>query len=96
MSEGKKQEWIVENEDGSVTVKFDDRPLKIDGTEVKSLQMREPTVDDQLIADKGSSSAAEGEIALIANLCEVAPETVRGITMRQYRRLQTALSGFIG
>ena len=96
MSEGKKQEWIVENEDGSVTVKFDDRPLKIDGTEVKSLQMREPTVDDQLIADKGSNTAAEGEIALIANLCEVAPEMVRGITMRQYRRLQTALSGFIG
>ena len=96
MSEGKKQEWIVENEDGSVTIKFDDRPLKIDGTEVKSLQMREPTVDDQLIADKGSSSAAEGEIALIANLCEIAPEMVRGITMRQYRRLQTALSGFIG
>ncbi|PID95841.1 MAG: hypothetical protein CSA85_00305 [Alphaproteobacteria bacterium] len=96
MSEKSKQRWIAENTDGSVTVKFDDRPLKIDGTEVKSLQMREPTVDDQLIASKASSDAAEGEIALIANLCEVAPETVREFTMRQYRRLQAALSGFMG
>ncbi|AVO37402.1 phage tail assembly protein [Pukyongiella litopenaei] len=94
MNEGNK--WIVEHDDGSVTVKFDDRPLMIDGTEVKSLLMREPTVNDQLIADKGTSSSPEGEIALIANLCEIAPETVRGITMRQYRRLQDALTGFMG
>ena len=87
---------IIENADGSVTVKFDDRPLKIDGTEVKSLTLREPTVEDQLIARKSGADPAEAEVVLTANLCDLAPETVRGFTMRQYNRLQTALAGFIG
>jgi len=80
---------IIENADGSVTVKFDDRPLKVDGTEVKSLTLREPTVEDQLIARKSGADPAEAEVVLTANLCD-------GFTMRQYSRLQTALAGFIG
>jgi hypothetical protein len=58
--------------------------------------MREPFVDDQLAADSAGSSSALSEIALISNLCEISPEAVRSMTMRQYSRLQTALSVFIG
>ena len=86
---------IIENADGSVTVKFDDRPLKIDGTAVKSLNMREPTVNDQLVARKSGLGDEEAEVNMIANLCELPPDAVRGMTMRQYVRLQEALAGFM-
>jgi hypothetical protein len=91
-----KPDWLVENDDGSLTINFESRPPKIDGTEVKSLKMREPFVDDQLAADSAGSSSALSEISLISNLCEISPEAVRSMTMRQYSRLQTALSVFIG
>jgi hypothetical protein len=90
--------WLVENDDGSITVKFDDmkRPPKIDGTEVKSLTLREPTVNDQLIADKGSSHAGDKEVSIIANLTEQAPEAISGMTLKQYGRLQDAYAFFTG
>lgn len=87
--------WLSENSDGSMTIKFDDRPLKIDGAEVKSINMREPTVQDQLTASQGTTGAADAEITLIANLCEQAPDTIKAITSRQYRRLQAALQVFM-
>jgi len=96
MENEKKPAWLVENEDGSLTVTYETRPPQIDGTEVKSLKMREPFVEDQLAADRASSNSAEAEITLISNLCEISPEAVRRLTMRQYSRLQTALSVFIG
>ena len=86
---------ITENPDGSLVVSFADRPLVLDGTKVESLVMREPTVDDQLIAEKGADGAAASEVALISNLCEISPEAVRLLKLRQYGRLQEALSRFL-
>ena len=80
-------------EDKNTKIDFSDRPLMIDGVEVKSLEMREPTVGDQLAVDK-LGSAAEKEIAMFANLCEVAPEVLHGLKLKQYGKLQDAYADF--
>lgn len=82
--------------DGSMEIDFSDRPLKIDGTEVKKLVMREPDVNDQITAKNASSSdPAEAEIAMFANLVELPPEHVRVFKLRQYSRLQAAYQDFL-
>ena len=80
-------------EPNKTKIDFSDRPITIDGTEVKSLEMREPTVGDQLAVDK-LSSAAEKEVAMFANLCEIAPATLHGLSIKQYGKLQDAYADF--
>ena len=98
MSTTELPEWLTEEVDGSVTVSFADlkRPLKLDGTDVGSLRMREPTVQDQITADKQHGHRGDGEVALIANLTEQSPAAIGGMSMKQYRRCQTALEFFTG
>lgn len=78
-----KPDFITENPDGSVTVALRSGML---------VTMREPTVDDQL-ATKGTPE--QREIAMVANLCGLSPAEIGKMTARDYRRLQTALLGFL-
>lgn len=90
------EKFVKDNEDGSKTIDFSDRPLKIDGTEVKALPMREPTVQDQLTASKMAlGDDAETEVLMFANLTELSPDAIKGLPMRQYKRLQVAYIGFL-
>ncbi|WP_299084336.1 phage tail assembly protein [uncultured Ruegeria sp.] len=97
MSEGNLPDWLTEEDDGSMTVSFADlkNKPKLDGTEVSSLTMREPTVADELAIEK-IKSVGERESQAIANLTEQSPEAIRGLTMRQYGRLQDAYGVFLG
>lgn len=72
------------------------KAIKIDGVDVKTLRMREPTVADQLVAQKASGDQAEQELAFIANLCQVAPGDLHQLTLRDYKKVQAAFLGFIG
>lgn len=96
MSEGKKNKvgQTIDQADGSKLIDFSDKPLKIDGTDVTKMVMREPVVGDQLAVEQ-IKSAAESEVNIIANLCEIAPNVVHGFTMRQYGRLQDAYAAFM-
>jgi hypothetical protein len=85
---------VTDQPDGSKAINFSDLPLSIDGTEVRSVTMREPRVSDQLAVDHISSAGAR-EVAIIGNLCELAPEAVGSLTMRQYARLQDAYQAFM-
>ncbi|WP_300067685.1 phage tail assembly protein [uncultured Ruegeria sp.] len=89
------KKYHEEQPDGSMLIDFSDRPLKIDGTEVKKLVMREPTVEDQTIAQKASSDQAEAEVATFANLTELSPDTIKSFKLRQYGRLQGAYQDFL-
>lgn len=80
--------------DGKKKIDFSARPVLIDGVEVTSIEMREPTVGDQLAVD-GISSIAKREVAIIANLCELAPENISGLKMREYGLLQDAYQAFM-
>ena len=70
------------------------RPIEIDGAQVTALQMREPTVADQLILEDMKGSDAAKEVALVANLCEVTPDDIKRLTLRDHRKVQKAFSGF--
>ena len=65
-------------------------PVKVDGVSVDTLTMREPLVSDLLAAKRNKSSAEEIEVVTFANLCEVAPETIKGLTVFDYNRVQAA------
>ncbi|MFG6501247.1 phage tail assembly protein [Sulfitobacter sp. 1A15106] len=86
--------YITEDADGSLSVDLV-RGLKISGAKVTQLKLREPTLDDQLASQKVGENA-DAEVALIANLAEIAPEELRAAKMRDYARLQEALGFFYG
>ncbi|GHE88229.1 hypothetical protein GCM10016455_05450 [Aliiroseovarius zhejiangensis] len=90
----KNPAWLIENSDGTIEIRFEERPLIIDSTEVKALTMREPTVDDQITAQRAKGGEGEAEVTLIANLVELPPATIRSLPIRQYTRLQAALAVF--
>lgn len=70
------------------------RPIEIDGAQVTALRMREPTVADQLLLDEMKGSDATKEVTLVANLCEVTQDDIKRLTLRDYRKVQKAFSGF--
>lgn len=91
----KRPEWLTENADGSLTIELAGKGMTVSGAPVTSVTMREPTVDDELTVQEMSASGAQKELHLFANLCEVAPDDVRSLSMRNYRRLQRGYSGFM-
>lgn len=70
------------------------RPLEIDGAKVKVLTMREPTVDDQIAAEK-SGNDGNADKQYMANLCMVTPDDIGRLPLRDFKRLQEAFGFFI-
>lgn len=71
------------------------RPIEIDGVQVTTLRMREPTVADQLAVEDAKGSSAMKEVMLAANLCDVTPDDIKKLTLRDYEKVQRAFTGFI-
>ena len=86
---------VVPADAGYVDIELS-RPIEIDGAQVSVLRMREPTVADQLTAEGMSGTEGQKEVALVANLCQVAPEDIKRLTVRDYRAVQRAVVGFTG
>ena len=70
-------------------------PLTVDGAELAELVMRRPLVRDLRAAQRSAGGEADAEIALFANLCEVAPEAFDRMDLGDYYRLQDAYRGFL-
>jgi len=68
--------------------------LVLNGAKVMTVRMREPELRDELASDAMGGSAAVKEVALFANLCELAPADLHGMKSRDYRRLVAAFTGF--
>lgn len=84
---------FVEYGDGCANITLS-RPLDVSGTKMAALSMREPTVNDQLATDAMKGTDAVKEIATMANLCELTPDDIRKLTLRDYKRVQAAFLGF--
>ena len=69
-------------------------PIDVDGEKRNTMRIREPLVKDSETASKGNQDPATAEILLFAHLCEVAPEVIRALTLRNYKRMGEALSLF--
>lgn len=90
----KKPDWLNFKDNGIVDITLS-RPADIAGAKVSVVRMREPTVGDQELASEMTGSEATREITVLANLCELAPDDIRKLPMRDYKRLQTAYLGFL-
>jgi hypothetical protein len=71
------------------------KPVEHEGHTYNSLEMREPTVQDTLIANKQGGTEAEVEVRLFANLCEVPDAVVRKTTLKDYAKLQRRFESFL-
>lgn len=88
----KKPEWMKEG-DGFVDVTLS-RPADMGGVKMTTLRMREPTVEDSMAASDKDGSDAEREVFAIACLVEQAPEHLRKLSLRDFKRLQVAYLSF--
>jgi hypothetical protein len=70
-------------------------PVMIDGREVKTFTMREPTVGDQLVIQAMKVESSQRELQLIANLCDVSVEALQKLTMRDWQEMQRVYLGFL-
>ena len=70
-------------------------PLTVDGAAVEELAMRRPLVRDMRAAQRAGDGRAGAEVALFANLCEIAPEAIDGMDLGDYHRLQGVYEGFL-
>lgn len=69
--------------------------VSLGGAVTKALRMREPTVLDSRTAVATSKGAQDQmEVTMFANLCDVLPVDIDGMTARDYGRLQAAYTGF--
>lgn len=71
------------------------RPLDVDGTKVTALRMREPTVADQLAMDEYKGGDVAKELFTLANLCQVTPDDLKKLTLKDYKKVQNAFLDFI-
>lgn len=94
MAKAKLPEWLKYNDDGSADITLS-KPASVAGVKTSVLRMREPTVADQEVASERSGSDAAREIAVFADLCGLAPDDIRAMGLRDYKRMQTAYLGFI-
>ncbi len=70
-------------------------PVEINGEHFEQLSIRPPRVRDLLMASKFDGSDEEKEVRIFANLCEVPPEVIEELTIKDYQQLQKAYQGFL-
>jgi hypothetical protein len=70
------------------------RPASVGGAQVSSIRMREPIVADQENYQDAGRTEAAREITTFANLCEIAPDDIRKLPLRDYARLQASFTLF--
>ncbi|WP_321392857.1 phage tail assembly protein [Emcibacter sp.] len=74
-----------------------DYEVEVNGEKITSLTMRRPKVRDDLAMDSHKGTAAEKEIFLFANLCDVSMDVICDLDQgADYTKLQEKYSGFFG
>ncbi|USZ80551.1 tail assembly protein [Serratia phage MQ-4] len=87
--------WLNVNEaEGYADITLS-RGVEILGSKVTVIRMREPTVADQEVSSVMKGSDAQREIQTFATLCDLAPDDIRKLPLRDYTRLQKAFVNFI-
>jgi hypothetical protein len=71
-------------------IKFD-TPVEISGVKVDKLEVREPTVQDIIEMQKRSGTDSEKELFLFADLTQIAPDDLRKMKLRAYRKIQAVV-----
>ena len=72
-----------------------DHPVEAHGATVDRVSLRRPRVADQLAAEKTPGGDGAREVALFANLCQVAPDTIRAFALSDYLEMQRVFRDFL-
>lgn len=87
------KDFVKYEDDGTATITLAGK-VEMDGVKITAISMREPTVRDQLAGEKSKGGDAEKEISIFANLCEQTPAFIESLSLRNYKRVQEAYTGF--
>lgn len=77
-----------------MTVKLE-YPFTINGVEVDQIDVRRPTANDLLAAERGGGNEQDKVFRLLTNICEVSPEDLGLMDLADYRRLAETITGFL-
>ncbi|QSH40920.1 phage tail assembly protein [Lentisphaerota bacterium ZTH] len=71
--------------------------IEVNGQEVTELEVRRPTVKDQLAAERKGKNQYQGEkeVMMFADLCCLAPEDIYKMDMKDYLKLQEVFKHFL-
>lgn len=72
-----------------------DFPIKVDGIETDTINIRRATVGDMLNAQK-KGTEGEKEISLLATLCTMSPKDFEKIDLSDYNKIKKVVEGFTG
>lgn len=70
-------------------------PKTVEGVTYSTLTMRRALAGDSADAQREGGTAAEIEMRLFANLCEVTPTVIRQLDLGDYQRLQEEFQDFL-
>ncbi|YCI30875.1 phage tail assembly protein [Erwinia sp. PK3-005] len=71
------------------------RPLDLNGETLTTLTVREPTVRDKIMFEKTKGDLMEKELAMIASLCDRAPQDLYPLPSYDYDQLVKAFNDFL-
>jgi hypothetical protein len=90
----KASQYTSDNADGSVTITLS-RPFDVNGEKLTALTMREPTVNDQLIAAEVKGTETDKDVQYFSSLTGVAPSDLSRLPIRDYTRIAAAFTKFL-
>jgi len=73
-----------------------DFPITVAGAAVGVVSMRRMSVRDLIAYDSSKEASLAKEAVLIANLCDLLPESIYAMDAADYKKCQTVVQGFLG
>jgi len=73
-----------------------DYPILVAGVKLGVLNMRRMCVRDLIAYDASKDPSLAKEALLIANLCEIPPESLHAMDASDYKKCQAVVQGFLG
>lgn len=93
MDDNKLPAYLTEG-DGYVDIQLTREREFSSGLKSAVIRMRETTAGDMETFHNAKGSEATREMQTFANLCDLTPEDVRKLPLRDYKRLQEAFAVF--
>lgn len=71
-------------------------PIEVSGASVGVVTVRRPKVRDLEVMERAGSSPMARSVALLVNLCELPPDTIRDLDGEDFTNLDVLVMGMLG
>jgi tail assembly chaperone E/41/14-like protein len=72
-----------------------DFPIQVNGKELTEVEVRRPSVGDQIAASHNGNSQAEQEVYLFASLAKMSPSDMHQMDLKDYTKIQALYKSFL-